>query len=465
MTKFDQYASPFSWRYGTPQMRVIWSEMHKRKLWREIWVALAFAQSEFGLIKADQVDELRAHVDDVDVKRAMEIESEINHDLMAEIKAFAEQCPTAGGIIHLGATSVDIKDNATALQIRSSLDVIVKGIEDLLVILTQLISHYADTPLIAFTHLQPAEPSTLGYRLAQLGQDLIIDFENLISVRDRLKGKGFKGAVGTSASYSELIGIENLPRFETRLSELLNLPFYQVTTQTYPRKQDFIVISVLAGMGASLNKMAVDIRFLQTPFVGELAEPFGARQVGSSAMPFKRNPIQAEKINSLARTLAQYPRIAWDNVALSLLERTMDDSANRRVILPEAFLTADELIQTTRYILTNLDVDEISIERNMDIYGPFAATERVLMALGKAGADRQEMHERLRQHSMKAWEHVRDGNQNPLTGLISSDLIFLGYLKEAEIQSLMDASDYVGDAPIRARNLCKRIDGIIGEFK
>jgi adenylosuccinate lyase len=457
MTEFDKYVSPYTWRYGSPEMREIWGEIHTRLIWRRIWVALAEVQMEHGLTQKKQVQDLILHRDDVDIARAIEIENQNHHDLMAEVETYAEQCPVGGGIIHLGATSVDIKDNATALQIRDSIDLIIIKLRELLVNFASKINQYADLPIIAFTHLQPAEPSTLGYRLSQYGQDLLEDWDTLQQVRASVKGKGFKGAVGTSASYAELVGSENLPRFEALLSEKLDLDFYEVTTQTYPRKQDFKVLSTLAGMGASIYKFAFDLRILQSPPIGELAEPFGDTQVGSSAMPFKRNPINAEKINSLARMLAQYPRTAWDNAAHSLLERTLDDSANRRSLLPEAFLISDELLRVAIKITRNFIVDEDAIARNLAAYGPFAATERLLMALGKAGANRQEMHRLLRVHSLVAWESIRKEGPNPLVDLVSTDPDLLKYLPQREILALMDASQYIGDAPKRARLLALHI--------
>lgn len=458
---YENYLSPFSWRYASAEMRGLWSEAHKRRLWRMIWAALAEVQATFGLVSSDQAADLRAHVDDVDVVRALEIEAEIHHDLMAELKAFAEQCPLGGGIIHLGATSTDIEDNTDALRIRQSLDLIVVHLKRLLLIFSDLVDRWADAPLMAFTHLQPAEPSTLGYRLAQYAQDLLTDWENLQRARADVRGKGFKGAVGTTASYAELLGVENLGEFETRLSSQLGLPFYPVTTQTYPRKQEYQVISALAGLGGSLYKFAFDLRVLQSPPIGELAEPFGSKQVGSSAMPFKRNPINAEKINSLARSLAQFPRQAWDNAAHSLLERTLDDSANRRTLLPEAFLIVDELLGVTTQIVADLQVDEAALAHNLETYGPFAATERVLMALSKAGADRQEMHARLRELALDAWEAVRAGGANPLTAQVCQDQVLLNYVNGETLSELMDASRYIGDAPQRAKELVDTIrDGV-----
>lgn len=457
MTAFTTYRSSFSWRYGSDEMRHVWSEHSKRLLWREIWVAVAQVQAEMGLVSKDQVDDLRSHAHDLDIARALEIESEIQHDLMAEVRAFAEQAPTGGGIIHLGMTSMDVVDNADVLRIHRSLDLILQRLDILLERLAEQIKHWADTPVMAFTHLQPAEPTTLGYRLSCYGQDLLIDRENLNHMRVKLSGKGFKGAVGTSAAFVDLLGVENVEHFERRLSEILGLRFFPVTTQVYPRKQDYDTLSALAGLGASLHKMAFDLRFLQSPSVGEMSEPFGDKQVGSSAMPFKRNPIQAEKINSLARLLAQYPRVAWDNAALSLLERTLDDSANRRTILPEPFLIADELLLTGERILSAWVVHEAAMIKNLDKYGPFAATEGVLMALSKAGADRQAMHERLRMHALEAWTYVMRGETNPLLQFVRTDEVFQKYLSPPDLDKLMQSRDRVGLAPERAMAMAEKI--------
>jgi adenylosuccinate lyase len=451
------YQSPFSFRYASPEMRQLWSEEQKRRLWRKIWVALAETQQGYGLVSAEQVADLRAHADEINLARALEIEAEIHHDLMAEVRAYAEQCPLGGGIIHLGATSMDIEDNADALRLRAALDLALEKLTALLKLFAEKIEQYADTPLIAFTHLQPAEPSTLGYRLAMYAQDLLEDDQALRQQREKVRGKGFKGAVGTAASYGELLGPENVPAFERAMSEKLALPFYPVATQTYPRKQDYNIVSALAGLAASLYKFAFDLRVLQSPPIGELAEPFGAKQVGSSAMPFKRNPIRAEKIDSLARAVAGLPRLAWDNAAHSLLERTLDDSANRRTMLPEAFLAVDEILLTATGIIKNLRVDEAALARNLSIYGPFAATERVLMAAAKAGASRQEMHELLREQAMTAWAAIRAGEPNPLVENLCADTRLLAFLTPAHIRELMEFSHHTGDAPGRARALAGQI--------
>jgi adenylosuccinate lyase len=454
---YDTYLSPFTWRYGSQEMRKIWSEVHKRLLWRKLWVTLAEEQAEFGLVRADQTADLRTHMGSVDVDRALEIEAQIHHDLMAELKVFAEQCLLGGGILHLGATSMDIEDNADVLRQRESINLVLSKLKELLLLFAEKIETWADLPLIAFTHLQPAEPSTLGYRLAGYAQDLFMDWKNLQSTGKNLQGKGFKGAVGTGASYAELIGTDHLADFENRLSQRLELAFFPVATQVYPRKQDYFLLGHLAGLGASLHKFAFDLRLLQSSTIGELSEPFSKQQVGSSAMPFKRNPVNAEKIDSLARLLAGMPRIAWDNAANSLLERTLDDSANRRSLFPEAFLICDELLITAKRIMGGLQVDEAAIYRNLNTYAPFAAVERVLMALVKAGADRQVMHECLRQHSMTAWNAVQSGNPNPLSELISHDPEIINYLPSNELYQLMEVTHYIGDAPQRARQMAETI--------
>lgn len=447
MFSYEDYLSPYTWRYASKEMRQVWGEVNKRRIWRKIWVSLAEVQADFGLVADEQVADLRARMDDIDIERSLEIEAEIHHDLMAELKTFAEQAPFGGGILHLGATSADIEDNADVLRMRQALEFIIAKLVRLITALTELVEEWAHYPLMGYTHLQPAEPTTLGYRLVYYAQDLFHDWDELRRVRLGLRGKGFKGAVGTGASYGELIGVENLAEFETRLAMKIKLPFLPVTSQVYPRKQDYRVLSSLAGLAGSLHKLAFDLRILQSPAFGELSEPFGSQQVGSSAMPFKRNPISAEKIDSLARALAQLPRQAWDNAANSLLERTLDDSANRRSILAEGFLIADELLETTQRIVAGLVIDKAAIQRNLEKYAHIIASERVLMALVKAGADRQVMHERLREIAFVNKEGGQVGN---FAEAVVIEPIFLEYLKVQQLTELLDTSNYVGDAPDRA---------------
>lgn len=465
MERFENYRSPYSWRYGSSEMRGIWSEVNKRRWWRRLWVALAEVQESYGLVSAAQVKELRSHVEDVDVGRSLSLEEEIRHDLLAELKIYAEQCPSAAGILHLGATSTDVKDNAAVLMTREALSLTLQRLRALLLTLVEQIRRYADTPTLGYTHLQPAEPTTLGYRFASYAQDLWLDFRELSRMREQIKGKGFRGAVGTSASYRSLLAAGELDPFQERLSQKLDLAFHPVVNQTYPRRQEYHLVSALASVAAAINRMAFDLRILQSPPFGEWSEPFGEDQVGSSAMPFKKNPIQAEKLNSIARLLAQFPRAAWDNAAFSLLERTLDDSANRRTILPESFLIADELLLVTDEILSDLAVYHRGIAHNLDAYGAFAATEPLLMALSKQGAGRQDMHERLRQHSLRAWSAVQEGKENPLLEYVLGDDDIRRYLSAEEIKGAMDIRGYVGDAPRRAARLASRIEGDLKETR
>jgi adenylosuccinate lyase len=440
-------------------MRALWSEASKRRLWRRVWVALAAAQAEFGLVTPEQVEDLRAHQDDVNWERAQEFEAELRHDLMAEVCAYAEQCPVGGPIIHLGATSMDIEDNADALRLRQALLLVRERLEAVLIALAERIEAEADTPVMAYTHLQPAEPTTLGYRLCLYAQDLLEDYYGVEQVLTAIRGKGFKGAVGTSASYQHLLEERGVsPRaLEERVMTQLGLPAYHVTSQTYPRKMDYQVLSALAGIAQSANKFALDLRLLQSPLYGELAEPFGRRQVGSSAMPFKRNPVASEAICSLARAVAGLPRIAWDNAALSALERTLDDSANRRSALPEAFLAIDEILSRMAGIVQGLRLGREAMGRNLATYSPFAATEPLLMALVRAGADRQAMHERIRQGAMAAWEAVQRGEDNPLADLLAGDTEIVRYLSPDIVRRLMARGAGVGDAPERSRAMARAI--------
>jgi adenylosuccinate lyase len=457
MTGFESFQSPFSWRYGSPEMRTIWGEEEKRRTWRRLWLAMAKVQIEWGLVTKEQVEELNSHVNDVDVPRALEIEAKNHHDLMAEIKVYAAQCPAAGGIIHLGATSMDIKDNAEVLQIKRSLVILLPQLETLLKAFAVKIEEYAALPVIAFTHLQPAEPTTLGYRLASYAQDFLADHDALKRTLAALKGKGFKGAVGNAASYVSLYGLEGQQRFEDAISHSIDLPFYEVATQTYPRKQDYDVLSALAGLAASASKFAFDLRLLQSEVIGELAEPFGEDQVGSSAMPYKRNPIECEKIDSLARAVSTAPLTAWNNAANSLLERTLDDSANRRSLFPETFLAVDEILISLVKIVTGLKVNPAMIQRNLEKFGPFAAIEKVLVACAGHGADRQEMHEVLRQLSMAAWQEIQQGNENPLTGLVMASDAVTKWIDPVELQGLFDVKGYTGIAEIQSRAIAHRI--------
>jgi len=453
------YASPFSWRYGRPALRELFSERGRRKLWRAVWVALAEAQQRAGLVSDDEVADLRAHADAIDLDAALAIEREIGHDLMAEIRVYAGQATRGGGKLHLGATSMDVEDTVETFRMRLALEQIVAAVDDLLLAFAGRIERHADLVCMGYTHLQPAEPTTLGYRLAVYAQDLLIDRAMLAAAREQLTAKGIRGAVGTSASYTRLLlGSGVTPEDqETDVLSHFGLRARDVATQTYPRKLDYLMLSTLAGLGASLAKFAFDVRILASPGFGDVAEPFGAKQVGSSAMPFKRNPVMAERIDSLARLLPAYADVAWQNAASNLLERTLDDSANRRTILPEALLCADEIVMLAKAIVDGLRVDERRIAENLRTYGPFAGTEAILMEAAKRGANRQELHEVIRESAMSAYDALAKGESNPLARLLADDERIARWVDPAEVRERLDPTGHVGDAPQRARRLAKRI--------
>jgi adenylosuccinate lyase len=459
--EYQTYASPFSWRYGRAELRALFSEHMRRRLWREVWVALAQAQSEYGLVTAEEVADLREQSGNIDIERALAIEREIHHDLMAEIRTFAEQATVGGGKLHLGATSMDIEDTVETYRLRRALSLIGASLRELLDLFAAKIIEHVDLVCMAFTHLQPAEPTTLGYRLSVYAQDLLIDDANLRFVFENLTTKGMRGAVGTAASYEQLLNHPGASeQIERNVLATFGLEARDVSTQTYPRKLDYLLLSGLAGLGASLSKFAADVRVLSSPGFGEVGEPFGKDQVGSSAMPFKRNPILSERIDSLARLLGGYADVAWQNAATNLLERTLDDSANRRTILPEALLCADELLTLARRVLDGLRIDERRIAQNLRTFGPFAGTEAVMMEAARAGGNRQVLHELLRTAAMQAWDALAKGESNPLARLLVAEKALTSWIDPAEIRRLLDPSKHVGTAPQRARSLATRIAGL-----
>jgi adenylosuccinate lyase len=453
------YQSPFTIRYASDEMRSLWSERALRILWRRVWIAVAEAQAEAGLVTEDQLKELKKQATNINLERALEIEKDIGHDLVAELRAFAEQSPQGGKILHWGLTSADVKDNADVIRQRAALALILRQIKELLLRFAEKIEVTSHLPVMGYTHLQTAEPTTLGYRLSSYAQDLMIHFENLGQIRRNLRGKGIRGSVGTSATFVDMLAGLTIDAqdLETEIMSKLGLQAFPISNQTYPRIQDYRLIGALAGLAASLHKFAMDLRILQSPGFTILAEPFGDQQVGSSAMPFKRNPERAETACSLARLVIASVSTLWQNAAYTLLERTLDDSANRRSVIPEAFLACDEMLHLVIEIVDGLEVDENSIHQNLETYGSFAAVERVLTALVHEGANRQEMHERLRQHSMRAWEAIRSGNPNPLVDLLCGDTALLKYLQPTRIRSLMEIQTYLGLAPQKAEDFAAQI--------
>jgi len=459
---FSTYLSPFTTRYGTDEMRHIWSEEHKRKLWRKIWVSLAKAENKAGLVSKSELDDITTHQDDIDIPRAREIEKEIYHDVMAEIRTFAEQCKVGGGKIHLGATSMDVIDNTTSVQVHESLTIITQQIKELLSLFEEKIREYQDLVCMGYTHLQPAEPTTLAYRLAFYAQDLLMDLEVLENIMPFIKSKGIKGAVGTSASYVALLEGQKMTaeQLEKGVLQDLGIEAVDIAGQTYPRKIDLLVVEVMSNIASSLHKFCFDFRLMQAPGIGEWMEKRDAKRVGSSAMPFKRNPDKAEKVCSLCRYVSSLLSVAWSNPANSLLERTLDDSANQRIFLPESFLAINECLKTVANLLTNLEVDLQAVEKNLSLYGQFAATEPLLMELVKRGANRQEMHELIKSCSMIAWQG-RGVEKKSLFDLLAKEKEITRYIPINELQKLADSSTHIGLAKKRTTKFLKTLTQLL----
>lgn len=455
----NTYISATSFRYGSDEIKKVFSEFNKRRLLRVIWYNIAKAQSEIGLVNKEELKDLKDHIEDIDIDRALEIEKETKHDLMAEILAFGEKATKAKGIIHLGCTSMDILDAAETLRQKEALRIILRRLKDLLSAFNKRIKEYSNTPVLAFTHIQPAEITTLGYRLAQNAQDLLIDYNNIKRLFLDIKSKGIRGACGTAASFNDLCKGSKLNAYqlEDKILKALDLKAFTCSTQIYTRKQDHLILQALSALASSLSKFAFDLRILQSPLIAEISESFSKNQVGSSAMPFKRNPISSEKINSLARLIGCYDQVLWQDQANMILERTLDDSANRRIAIADSFILSDEILSTALRLVNNMVVDELSIKRNLDNFGPFSATEKVLLAACKKGADRQLMHHYIKECSLKAYEDIRLGKPNPIIKLISEHDYILKFLDKKEILSLFDISNYYGQAADRSLILVDEI--------
>lgn len=443
-------------------MRRIFSEEYKFRLWRKIWVALAQAQHKAGLISEKELNDLKKNQENIDLQRILAIEKITRHDVMAAIHEFSEKAPIGSGKIHLGATSMDIVDNADTLRAKEALGIIEKKLIKLILLFKEKIKKYAGFACMGYTHLQPAQPTTVGYRLAFYAQDLLINLDYLKFLKKNLKAKGIKGAVGTAASYQALLQDKkiNVARLEKEVMKILGTQAFLITNQVQPRLFDFLISNCLAAIASSLSKFSGDLRILQSANFGEWSEPFSQNQVGSSAMPFKKNPITAENICSLARFVAALPKAAWDNASLSYLERTLDDSANRRIVIPEAFLAVDQILESAAKILAGLVINEKRIAYNLNLHTPFAATETILMAAVKAGANRQKMHETLRQISLIAWSEIQDGKPNPMNNLLLKNKEILKYLGAAEIKKLLEVKNHIGDAKERTALLVKKLNSL-----
>ena len=443
----DRYVSPLSERYASKEMQYIFSPDMKFRTWRKLWIALAETERELGLnITQEQIDEMRAHADDINYDVAKERERQVRHDVMSHVYAFGVQCPKAKGIIHLGATSCYVGDNTDIIVMTEALKLVRKKLVNVIAELSKFAAQYKDQPTLAFTHFQPAQPTTVGKRATLWTQEFLMDLEDLEYVLSTMKLLGSKGTTGTQASFLELFDgdQETIDKIDPMIAEKMGFrSCYPVSGQTYSRKVDTRVLNILAGIAASAHKMSNDIRLLQ--HLKEVEEPFEKSQIGSSAMAYKRNPMRSERIASLSRYVmidALNPAITS---ATQWFERTLDDSANKRLSVPEGFLAIDGILDLCLNVVDGLVVYPKVIEKRLMSELPFMATENIMMDAVKAGGDRQELHERIRELSMEAGKNVKvEGKDNNLLELIAADPAF--NLTLEDLQKSMDPSRYTGRA-------------------
>jgi adenylosuccinate lyase len=442
------WQSPLSTRYASPAMQRLWGEPHRIAQWRRVWLALAEAQSELGVaIPASALVEMRAHLDDADLDAAAAFEKRFRHDVMAHVHAFGEQAPAARPYLHLGATSAFVTDNADMLIVRDALSLVLGRMLGVVAALRSFAVAHAALPCLAYTHFQPAQLTTVGKRATLWLQDFALDLEAIDHLRVTQRLQGCKGTTGTQASFLELFdgnhdAVRNLER--SIITRLGGDRVFAVTGQTYPRKADAQVLDVLSGVAQSAAKFAVDLRLLQHE--GELLEPFEAEQIGSSAMAYKRNPMRAERIGALARHVISLQANGAHTAAAQWLERSLDDSANRRLTLPEAFLAVDAVLLLAGNIAEGLEVREGTIGRHVAEQMPFMVTERWLMLAVQAGGDRQALHGVIRRHSLAAAESVAAGEPNDLLDRLVRDGAFTA-VKQARLEEQLDPVRYVGRAP------------------
>ena len=443
----DRYVSPLSERYASKEMQYIFSPDMKFRTWRKLWIALAETERELGLnITQEQIDEMKAHADDINYDVAKERERQVRHDVMSHVYAFGVQCPKAKGIIHLGATSCYVGDNTDIIVMTEALKLVRKKLVNVIAELSKFAAQYKDQPTLAFTHFQPAQPTTVGKRATLWTQEFLMDLEDLEYVLSTMKLLGSKGTTGTQASFLELFDgdQETIDKIDPMIAEKMGFKScYPVSGQTYSRKVDTRVQNILAGIAASAHKMSNDIRLLQ--HLKEVEEPFEKSQIGSSAMAYKRNPMRSERIASLSRYVmidALNPAITS---ATQWFERTLDDSANKRLSVPEGFLAIDGILDLCLNVVDGLVVYPKVIEKRLMSELPFMATENIMMDAVKAGGDRQELHERIRELSMEAGKNVKvEGKDNNLLELIAADPAF--NLTLEDLQKSMDPSRYTGRA-------------------
>ena len=444
----DRYVSPLSERYASKEMQYIFSPDMKFRTWRKLWIALAETEKELGLnITQEQIDELKAHAEDINYEVARERERQVRHDVMSHVYAYGVQCPKAKGIIHLGATSCYVGDNTDIIVMTEALKLVRKKLVNVIAELAAFADKYKAQPTLAFTHFQPAQPTTVGKRATLWTQEFLLDLEDLEYVLSTMKLLGSKGTTGTQASFLELFDgdQETIDKIDPMIAEKMGFKeCYPVSGQTYSRKVDTRVANILAGIAASAHKMSNDIRLLQ--HLKEVEEPFEKSQIGSSAMAYKRNPMRSERIASLSRYVmvdALNPAITS---ATQWFERTLDDSANKRLSIPEGFLAIDGILDLCLNVVDGLVVYPKVIEKHMMAELPFMATENIMMDAVKAGGDRQELHERIRQHSMAAGRVVKEeGKDNDLLERIAADPAF-GMTMD-QLQAIMKPENFVGRAP------------------
>ena len=454
----DRYVSPLSERYASKEMQYIFSPDMKLRTWRRLWIALAETEKELGLpITQEQIDELKAHKDDINYDVAKERERQVRHDVMSHVYAYGVQCPKAKGIIHLGATSCYVGDNTDIIVMTEALKLVKKKLVNVIAELAKFAEKYKDLPTLAFTHFQPAQPTTVGKRATLWMQEFMLDLEDLNYVLSTMKLLGSKGTTGTQASFLELFDgdQETIDKIDPMIAEKMGFKqCYPVSGQTYSRKVDTRVVNILAGIAASAHKFSNDIRLLQ--HLKEVEEPFEKSQIGSSAMAYKRNPMRSERIASLSRFVmvdAMNPAITS---ATQWFERTLDDSANKRLSVPEGFLAIDGILDLCLNVVDGLVVYPKVIEKRLRSELPFMATENIMMDAVKAGGDRQELHERIRELSMEAGKTVKvEGKDNNLLELIAADPAF--NLTLEELEKTMDPAKYTGRASVQVDAFLKNV--------
>ena len=454
----DNYTSPLSERYASREMQYIFSQDMKFRTWRKLWIALAETEKELGLdITQEQIDELKAYQDKINYDVAHEREKQVRHDVMSHVYAYGVQCPKAKGIIHLGATSCYVGDNTDIIVMTEALKLVKKKLINVLAALAKFAERYKALPTLSFTHFQPAQPTTVGKRATLWMQEFVMDLEDLEYVRGSLKLLGSKGTTGTQASFKELFDGKDaiIDQIDPLIAKKMGFEScYAVSGQTYSRKVDLRVLNVLSGIAVSAHKFSNDIRLLQ--HLKEIEEPFEKNQIGSSAMAYKRNPMRSERITALSRYVmidALNPAIT---AATQWFERTLDDSANKRLSIAEGFLTIDGILDLCLNVVDGLVVYEKVIEKHLMRELPFMATENVMMDAVKKGGDRQELHEKIRQLSMEAGMHVKaEGKENNLLELIAADASF-GLTLE-ELQENMEPAKYTGRAEYQVEQFLKNV--------